>query len=72
MSPYHFSRLFKESTGFSPHQYVIERRVQQAKELLGSTTLPIAEIALLCGFANQSHLNRHLKRLFGVSAKALR
>jgi AraC family transcriptional regulator len=72
MSPYHFSRLFKESTGLSPHRYVIERRVQRAKELLRSTALPIAEIALLCGFANQSHLNRHFKRLFGVNPKALR
>ncbi len=72
MSPYHFSRLFKESTGFTPHQYVIEQRLKRAKVLLGSTALPIAEIALLCGFANQSHLNRHVKRLFGVSAKALR
>ncbi len=72
MSPYHFSRLFKESTGLTPHRYVIERRVQRAKELLSSTALPIAEIALLCGFANQSHLNRHFKRLLGVSPKALR
>ncbi len=72
MSPYHFSRLFKESTGLAPHQYVIERRVRRAKELVGGTTLSIAEIAFLCGFANQSHLNRHFKRLFGVNPKALR
>jgi AraC family transcriptional regulator len=72
ISPFHFSRLFKRSTGLTPHQYVIERRVQRAKELLGGTTLPIAEIALLCGFAHQSHLNRHFKRHFGVSPKALR
>lgn len=72
MSPYHFSRLFKESTGLTPHRYVIERRVQRAEELLGSSALPIAEIALLCGFANQGHLNRHFKRLLGVSPKAVR
>jgi AraC family transcriptional regulator len=72
MSPYHFSRLFKESTGLTPHRYVIERRVQRAEELLGSSALPIAEIAFLCGFANQGHLNRHFKRLLGVSPKALR
>ncbi len=72
MSPYHFSRLFKGSTGLTPHRYVIERRVQRAKELLSSTALPIAEIAFLCGFAHQSHLNRHFKRLLGVNPKALR
>ncbi len=72
MSPYHFSRLFKESMGLTPHRYVIERRVQRAKELLRGTTLPIAEISLLCGFANQSHLTRHFKRLTGVTPKAVR
>ncbi len=72
MSTYHFSRLFKESTGLTPHRYVIERRVQRARELLCVSTLPIAEIARLCGFANQSHLNRHFKRLLGVNPTALR
>ena len=67
ISPYHFSRLFKESTGLSPHQYVIRERVERAKELLISTDLPLHEVAALAGFADQSHMGRHLKRLLGVS-----
>ena len=66
ISPYHFSRLFKESTGLSPHQYVIRERVERAKELLMSTDLPLHEVAALAGFADQSHMGRHLKRLLGV------
>lgn len=72
ISPYHFSRLFKESTGLSPHQYVIRERVERAKELLRSTGLPLHEVAALAGFADQSHMGRHLKRLLGVSPTRLR
>ena len=72
ISPYHFSRLFKESTGRSPHQYVIRERVERAKELLRSTGLPLHEVAALAGFADQSHMGRHLKRLLGVSPTRLR
>jgi AraC family transcriptional regulator len=72
MSSYHFSRLFKKSTGLTPHRYVIEHRVRRAKELLCGSALPIGEISRQCGFANQSHLNRHFKRVFGITPKALR
>ena len=72
LSPYHFSHLFKKSTGLSPYQYVLHRRVQRAKDLLVSTTLPLAEIALSSGFSSQSHLSRHFKRLVGISPKAFR
>ena len=67
VSPYHFSRLFKNSTGYSPHHYVIAARAKKAKELLASRTLSIAEIAHQVGFADQSHLTRHLKQQFGVT-----
>lgn len=71
VSPYHFSRLFKQSTGLTPHQYVIQCRVERAKQLLLQGELTIAEVAYSVGFANQSHLNRHFKRLFGVTPKAI-
>ena len=71
-SPYHFLRLFKKSTGLSPHQYVIERRVGKARELLTTTDLPLHEVAATAGFADQSHMGRHTKRLLGVSPARLR
>jgi AraC family transcriptional regulator len=64
--------LFKQSTGLTPHQYVIQCRVERAKQLLLQGELTIADIAYRVGFANQSHLNRHFKRLFGVTPKAIR
>ncbi len=68
----HFSRLFKQSTGFSPYQYLIKCRVERARELLQRRSLSIAETAQAVGFANQSHLSRHFKRWFGVSPKSVR
>ncbi|ESA37411.1 transcriptional family [Leptolyngbya sp. Heron Island J] len=69
MSPSHFTQLFKKSTGFTPHQYVIQHRVERARQLLVEGKLTIAEVALQVGFAHQSHLNRHFKRWFGVTPK---
>jgi AraC family transcriptional regulator len=69
MSPYHFMRLFKESTGQSPHQYVIEARVRKATELMTTGKLTISEAAHHVGFVDQSHLTRHFKRVFGMPPK---
>jgi AraC family transcriptional regulator len=71
MSPYHFTRLFKQSTGLSPYRYVIQARVKKAKELLTSENFSIIEIAHRLGFADQSHLTRHFKNIFGVTPKKL-
>jgi len=71
-SPHHFSRLFRESTGLPPHQYVVRERVEKAKGLLAGTELPIGEVARLCGFSHQSHLTRHFKRLVGVTPAKFR
>ncbi|HCF26193.1 MAG TPA: AraC family transcriptional regulator [Cyanobacteria bacterium UBA11049] len=70
MSPGYFSRLFKQSTGLAPHQYLIQCRVKLAKQLL-CQGVAIAEVAYKAGFANQGHLNYHFKRCFGITPKAM-
>ncbi|NDJ19414.1 helix-turn-helix transcriptional regulator [Myxacorys almedinensis] len=71
MSQFYFSRLFKQSLGITPHQYVIQQRVERATQLLRKGELSFAEIALACGFAHQGHLNRHFKRLTGRTPKEI-
>jgi AraC family transcriptional regulator len=66
MSPYYFSRLFKQSTGLTPHQYLLKCRIDQAKRLLQTTDLSVATVATQVGFVDQSHLARHFKRQVGV------
>jgi AraC family transcriptional regulator len=71
ISPYHFLRLFKQKMGVTPHQYILQQRVEQAKFLLCHTELSLAEIALRVGFCDQSHLTRSFKRLVGITPKQL-
>jgi AraC family transcriptional regulator len=71
ISSSHFASMFKQATGNSLHQYVIEQRVERAKLLLTTTDLPIASIAFQVGFSSQSHLNHHCKRLTGMTPKQL-
>ena len=71
MSPHHFKRLFKESTGQSPYRFVVEARARKAKELLSTGKFTISEAAHLVGFVDQSHLTRHFKRVFGLPPKRL-
>lgn len=72
VSPYHFSHGFKQSTGVSPHQYVIRQRIERAKTLLRTCDEPIAQIALSVGFANQSHFTTVFKKHCGLTPKAYR
>lgn len=72
LSPVYLVRAFKQATGSTPHRYLVERRVERAKELLEATDLPIAEVALACGFASQSHLATWFGRLVRVSPGAYR
>jgi AraC family transcriptional regulator len=68
LSPYHFARQFKATTGLPPHQYVIARRVERAQQLLqAGTDLSLAEVAAHAGFSDQSQFCQHFKRLVGVT-----
>ena len=72
ISPYHFSRLFKQMIGQSPMQYVQAQRLEEAKKLLKDPELPIVEVADHCGFSDQSHFSRFFKRYEGFSPKSFR
>lgn len=71
LSPYHFLRLFKQRIGITPHQYILQRRIEKAKHLLQHSEMNIADIAVRTGFSDQSHLTRCFKRRFGVTPKKL-
>jgi AraC family transcriptional regulator len=62
-----FARRFRRSTGTSPHEFVVDRRVLRAKTLLVRTAIPLPDVALRCGFADQSHLTRVFRARVGVT-----
>ena len=62
LSLYHFARAFKQSTGVTPHHYLVHRRIERAREMLARSELPLSEIALAAGFSDQSHLARRFRQ----------
>ena len=72
LSRSYFIKSFKETTGKTPHKWLLDYRVQQAKALLSQDQLPIAEIAAACGFADQSHLTRVFTSAIGIPPGAWR
>jgi len=72
VSPSHLTVLFKRSTGLPVHQYVLQKRVEQAVALVRRDEYPLCDVALLAGFANQSHMARAMRRFAGVTPRELR
>jgi AraC family transcriptional regulator len=63
----HFTRVFRQSTSETPHRWLMARRVERAKHLLGNRDLSLAEIALTCGFADQSHFTTCFRKVVGAT-----
>ena len=68
----HLKTLFRQSTGMPVHQYVLRRRVERAKLLLQDRSLSIAQVAFAAGFAHQSHLARHMRKILGMTPAVVR
>lgn len=71
LSPFHFARVFRRATGMPPHTWLMQQRIAQARALLRDGCLPL-EVATQLGFADQSHLSRQFKQVYGVGPAAYR
>lgn len=65
--PNRFGRVFKQTFGCTPHQYIIGKRIERAKSLMLMSKDTLAQIAAECGFVNQSHLSNLFRKIVGVS-----
>jgi AraC family transcriptional regulator len=72
MSQFHFSHLFKQSIGTSPYQYLLQQRIERAKQLLKQTDRSIVDIAFSCGFNSHSHLSKQFRQIAGMTPKSYR
>jgi AraC family transcriptional regulator len=67
LSKQHFVRLFRNTTGTSPHRYIVQMRIERARDIIQASERPLVEVASETGFASQSHLSRIFKRTYGVT-----
>lgn len=72
ISTYHFARLFKQTIGESPHQFLMQYRVEQARKQLADASRLIADIAIACGFSDQAHFTRVFKQSTGKTPRQYR
>ena len=67
LSEYHFARMFRQSFGLPPHQYLLARRLARAQALLRGGALPLGEIAWRCGFSSASHFTHRFRQAMGAT-----
>jgi AraC family transcriptional regulator len=72
MSPYHFARLFKCSTGLPPHRFVVQQRIARASAFLATAEISIAQVSRLVGFRTPSHFTTVFRRVLGITPGAFR
>jgi transcriptional regulator GlxA family with amidase domain len=72
LSVCHFARMFKQTVGVSPNRYVLQCRIEWARELLADTDMPLSEIAIVTGFSDQSHYTRWFREIIGVTPGSYR
>jgi AraC family transcriptional regulator len=72
MSPYHFSRMFKQATGRSPYLHITMQRVERAKDLLRNTNQPLVDVAASVGFQTQGHFTHVFHKFAGVTPRIFR
>lgn len=72
MSQFHFSHVFKQAIGTSPYQYLLQQRIERAKQLLKQPEQTIMDIALECGFNSHSHLSNKFRQMTGMTPTAYR
>ncbi|MFT5852615.1 MAG: AraC family transcriptional regulator, partial [Colwellia sp.] len=72
LSEYHFCRMFKQSLAQTPQAYLLAIRIEEVKLRIRSKQDNVADIALQCGFSNQSHMGRYFKKLVGISPRQYR
>jgi AraC-like DNA-binding protein len=72
VSPFHFSRMFKEFTGISPHHYLVDTRLKHAEMLLKNTDIPVTQVCFASGFNNAEHFSYAYKKKFKIQPSSVR
>ena len=72
LSKFHFHRQFKRATGSTPHEYIVQKRIERAKALLSDSQLPLVEIAAQAGFADQSHFGSTFRKVTSMTPRVFR
>ena len=68
----HFLRTFRAATGQTPHRYLLDRRLEKARELIANKSMPLIDVAADCGFSSHAHLTTAFRSRFGVAPSAYR